>query len=355
MIHRAQSCTRHSRRGTALVAALQFLAVLSLMVAGSLFVVRGSRRASDLLLHDARLTGAADAVLARELARWDGARRARQRVGSRDPGAVSGEIGAALHTTVAIVRLSRRLFRIAAEVSLGDAGEERRRVALLVRLHGAPPRSEGAAIVSRGDVAIDGSARVLGDTSGCATSDSASPRVIVGTSATVALNDPRAPDDTVGWVRAGWAADIGEYAPFGNGSWSDAVKHADRSFGASETVTLEQAPNQRVAHASGDLTVEGGAWRGVLLVEGRLRVTGAAYFEGIVIARGGIELDADGVEVNGALMSAADASGVSPTSVVIRRTVTVRASSCAVEYAFAAAARVRRVSGNAWSEMLGAM
>lgn len=355
MIRRAHACARQPRRGTALVAALQFLAVLALMVSGSLFVVRGSRRASDLLLHDARLTGLADAALARELAMWDGTRRARQPVGARDPGSVAAEAGAALRTTVAIVRLSRRLFRIAAEVSLGDAGEERRRVALLVRLHGAPPRGEGAAIVSRGNVAIDGTVRVLGDTSTCAPSDSAAPLVVVGAAAAVAVNDPRAPDDTVRWVRASWADDIGQYAPFGNGSWSEAMMRADRSFGAGETVTLEQDPNQRVAHALGDLTVEGGAWRGVLLVEGRLRVTGAAYLHGIVIARGGIALDADGVEVDGVLMSAADASGVSPTSVVIRRTVTVRASSCAVEYAFAASARVRRVSEHAWSEMLGAM
>jgi hypothetical protein len=226
---------------------------------------------------------------------------------------------------------------------------------VLVRLHGAPPRSEGAAIVSRGDVAIEGTVRVLGDTSACAPSDSAAPLVVVGASATVAVNGPRVQDDTVRWARAGWADDIGAYSPFGTGSWSDAVRRADRSFGAGQTVTLEQDPNQRIAHALGDLTVEGGAWQGVLLVEGRLRVTGAAYLDGIVIARAGIELDADGVEVNGVLMSAADASGVSPTSVVIRKTVTVRASSCAVEYAFAASARVRRVSENAWSEMLGAM
>ena len=355
MTGRCDACARHSRRGTALVAALQFLAVLALMVAGSLVVARGSRRASDLLLHDARLTGAADAALAREVAMWDGARRARQSVGSRDPGSASAEFGAGIRTTVAIVRLSRRLFRIAATVSLGDAGEERRRVALLVRLHGAPPRSDGAAIVSRGNVVIDGTARILEDTSTCAPADSAAPLVVVGESATVAVNDPRAPDDTVRWAHAGWADDVGAYAPFGNGSWSDAAMRAERSFGAGETVTLEQDPKQHVAHALGDLTVEGGAWRGLLLVEGRLRVSGAAYLDGIVIARGGIELDADGIEVEGVLMSAADASGVSPTSVVIRRTVTVRASSCAVDYAFAASARVRRVSENAWSEMLGAM
>src|SRR5574338_1152522 len=105
MIRRADEGARPARQGTALIAALQFLAVLALMVAGSLYVVRGSRRASDLLLHDARLTGAADAALARELAMWDGTRRARQPIGSRDSDSASVGRGAALRTTVAIVRL----------------------------------------------------------------------------------------------------------------------------------------------------------------------------------------------------------------------------------------------------------
>ena len=58
-----------------------------------------------------------------------------------------------------------------------------------------------------------------------------------------------------------------------------------------------------VVHIRGDATITGGSATGVLIVDGRLTVTGALSYEGVIVARGGISVVVPGVTVTGVVRS----------------------------------------------------
>lgn len=65
-----------------------------------------------------------------------------------------------------------------------------------------------------------------------------------------------------------------------------------------------------VVRASGDLTLTGGSGEGILIVEGRLAITGPLYYRGIIISRGGISLATGGVVVSGLIRSVETVGGI---------------------------------------------
>ena len=102
-------------------------------------------------------------------------------------------------------------------------------------------------------------------------------------------------------------------------------------------------PVDGVVHAAGDLFVAGGSATGILIVEGRLFITPAFVYSGIVVARGGIEASGAGNSLRGSVR----VSGDMPLS----GTATLARSVPDVEVVLAKAIRPRRVAGRAWSEL----
>jgi hypothetical protein len=113
---------------------------------------------------------------------------------------------------------------------------------------------------------------------------------------------------------------------------------------------------RRVIYAGGDLTLAGGRAQGVLLVEGRLRLAGPLLLSGVVIARGGIETLADGVTINGIVISmasnAARTEGT-PASmpVSLLHESTIRLAVCDAQHGMTSTMHARVVSERAWAEL----
>jgi hypothetical protein len=111
-----------------------------------------------------------------------------------------------------------------------------------------------------------------------------------------------------------------------------------------------------VIYASGDLTVFGGRGQGVLLINGRLRIAGPLRFSGLIVARGGVEAETDGVEISGVVLSAATATSHGPrgppgASIALPFAAKLRLSLCDARYAMASTMRARPVNSRAWIEV----
>ena len=59
-----------------------------------------------------------------------------------------------------------------------------------------------------------------------------------------------------------------------------------------------------IIHVTGDATVTGGSGRGVLIVDGRLTITGPLSYEGVIIARRGVSIVVPGVTLTGIVRAA---------------------------------------------------
>jgi hypothetical protein len=59
------------------------------------------------------------------------------------------------------------------------------------------------------------------------------------------------------------------------------------------------AATDGVVHVAGDATLTGGSGSGVLIVDGRLTISGALSYEGVIVARGGISVVVPGVTITG--------------------------------------------------------
>lgn len=102
-------------------------------------------------------------------------------------------------------------------------------------------------------------------------------------------------------------------------------------------------PTDGVVHAAGDLSVGGGSATGILIVEGRLFITPAFVYSGIVIARGGIEASGAGNSLRGAVRVSGDAP--------ISGSLAFAPSAPDVEAVLAKSVRPRPVFGRPWSEL----
>jgi hypothetical protein len=98
-----------------------------------------------------------------------------------------------------------------------------------------------------------------------------------------------------------------------------------------------------VVHAKGDLTITGGTARGILIVDGRLSITGPLAYTGVIFARGGIVVSSVEVAVIGLLR----ASGEPPISgpLVVTSSVPV------VQVVLATLLTPVPVAGRRWAEI----
>jgi hypothetical protein len=103
------------------------------------------------------------------------------------------------------------------------------------------------------------------------------------------------------------------------------------------------SPQDGVVHVRGDAVLAGGRGSGVLIVDGRLTVSGPLSYEGVIIARGGISIVVPGVTVTGIVR----ASG----SPVVQGNFIMVVSTEAAQDVLLQSLTPRPVAGRRWAEL----
>ena len=307
------------RPGMALVMALTLIALLGLAIAGGMAHTVASQRATLLSQNAALLDAAADRALGTALGEANVYGLASLRLGETRAIDIDVADTPQLSTTLDVTRLAGGVLWMVAAVTFRDDASAGRRVSLVARFPsvGAPPR---AGIVARGSLELGNEARFTVDTTqdgDCATGSGAAAIVAPG-----AL------------VRA----------PTGLRVDTDAVARDTATyFLAPAQLSLLASPG--VAHVTGDTTITGGTFDGILIVDGSLTVRGTFAASGLIIVRGGIDASDAVFTLRGALLSF-NASGVS----TILTAVSVEYSPCIVARVMRVALSPRVIRLRSWSE-----
>lgn len=371
--HRGRAAGRS--RGVALVAVLYFLVLAALTSIAVVFGVRAATRRTSDMRSDAVLIAAGDAAVHRALAAWNAPERAAQSIGSTAVSPISVLNG--IDGTLSLTRLGFRIFSIVADVRAGARGAARR-IVLLVRVpFPEPPVS--TALLSAVDVSIGDGVRILASDSGaCADSAAAGLTIAPGAALTIdsVLAGGATPEvrvdsvaldsaaflrvSSIWWDELARRADVrlapdAEISPApvltdsgcgnGPGNWGDPVD--------TTSACRARAP---VVYVPGDLTIAGGRGQGVLLVDGRLAITGPFVYSGQIVVRHGIETRADAISISGLVSawrmpSESTHTHASRSDVVLTHETTLRFSRCDAAHGMASWLQPRAVRAHAWSEL----
>jgi hypothetical protein len=362
-------------RGVTLATVLYFVVVVGVLAATVLAATRRLTPAGDRVALDAQLLTAAESAVYGELADWQSAARARQRVGttvSRTVAATRPAQEILLHVT----RLSVRVYSLVAHARAANGIV--RRVNLLVRVP-FPGAAPNTALVSAGSLLLGQDVRVIADSTNCGAEQPSAVMLAPGARLLSADGQPMRAAPSV--VENPLAADSATYTRIGGVWWNELAARADvvlardahvspsPQIGGDRCVESEtnwgdptggepvSACGRRVplVYAQGDLHIDGGRGQGTLLVNGRLRITGPFVYSGQIVARGGIESLSDGVELTGIVMSAArdvgDTTHGVGAPVALRYAITLRASGCDAQHSIASWLEPRVVRHRAWSEL----
>lgn len=357
------------RRGFALPLVVLVLTLLSLLAVGAIEAARAARRSSALAETDVALQSAAESALGDLASRWPVALNVLA-VGDRAAfaGAPTRD---GVTTSLRVTRVAVDVWWVTAASRLGGGalaaegggGWGRRRINAVLAL-GALGMPTSATLLAAGSVVVAAPFDVAVDSAaiGCAGVRSDSAVVVVAPSDSVAYagTDPAVP-----WRRDPVAGDAATLDRWGAADWTTLVAAAEIELPAGSAVAAEGgcAPGswgttgesgcgatRRVVHAAGDLTLSGGSGAGVLLVDGRLRITDAFRFSGLIVARGGIDFEGGGSTITGGVI-AGPAGGGGP-AVRVEGATALRASGCAVWESLARGAIPRPAAGRWWAELL---
>ena len=326
------------RTGVALVTTIAVVTFIALIAVATLSLSTRLDQGSTLAVRNARLDAATSFALASVTVEW------RSRSLGAIPVGATREFGVAVpgnaaSAGVTVTRLGSELLWAVAESMASDGSS--RRENLILRLPMAVLDSLSP-LVSAGDVILSDRFQLTPDTAaGCTT---AGPDLLIGPNASVTsaggplpvLNvkrSPQATDSTFLWSIGGVSI---------------------QSLRASADLTLADGATQSapsgVVHATGDLTLIGGAGAGVLIVDGQLSITGPISFTGAVVARRGIVTWAPGATFTGTLRAGLPAGGGAPR-LDMRHQFELRQGRCALQTILANAVMPRVVSGRRWAEM----
>jgi hypothetical protein len=103
------------------------------------------------------------------------------------------------------------------------------------------------------------------------------------------------------------------------------------------------AATDGLVHIAGEATLTGGSGTGVLIVEGRLTITGPLSYEGVIVARAGISIVVPGVTVIG-VVRAAGTPGIAGN-------LTLVPSGEAAQHVLLQVLTPRPVAGRRWTEL----
>ena len=324
------------RNGMALVAVLAVVSLIAILAIATLSVTTRLEQGSSLAARDARLEAATSYALSTVFLEWRQQSFSTLNVGGsrRIDVPITGDILANVNVT----RLGPEVFWLVAEGIAGDLS--RRHENLLVRL--LRPRTDSlSAMAVGGDVSISRSFQVVPDTvSGCAPSTA---DLTVSNGASVTSVDGPLP--TLRIARDPASVDTAHLFVVSGVKATAISMLADVVLGPGTS----SAATAGLVHATGDLTLTGGAGSGVLIVDGKLTIAGPVAFAGVIIAKGGVVSTAGGGDVKG-LLRAGTVEGTSQ-SIQIQQPFTMRPSACTAQVALAAALMPRLVVGRPWAEM----
>jgi hypothetical protein len=312
-----------SRRGVALFAALSLLALLGLLVAGGFATSLLDRRSAGVARTDAELTTAADYALYTALAGWETYGLAELRVGETRSLAVNTGIYAT-RASVSATPLPSGMLWLLASVTR-DGADGTRRGNLVARFPFVAYRPD-AALTSNADVQIGADVHFSVDSTGdrgCAQIPISD--VLLSPSAAINITDTTRTRITI--ARRASVADSTRYVL------------------AIDSTTRRNNPH--VIYIAGDTTLTDGSIDGVLIVTGRLRITGRFVFSGVVIAGRGIDATLGEPIVRGAVL----AFGTPGTTVVQFARASLQFASCVAFRALQMAHAPRRVRERSWAEM----
>lgn len=371
---RSCRCGRRARRGVALVAVIYFMVLTALTSVAVVFGTRVALRRTGELRGDAAVVAAGDALLYGALAGWDGEARARQAIGSTEQLRVPPL--RLLTASLWVTRLGLRLFSLVVLVREVGTGASRRS-SLLVRVP-IPATVVHSALVSAVDVRIGADVRFTADSAPCGADLTSAITVSPGVALAI---DPLLPADERPSVRAdSIALDSAAYLRVADAWWVELAQRADirlapdahvapMPIAAGGTCRADDGnwgepsdsaspchPRMPLVYAPGDLTIEGGRGQGVLLVDGRLLITGPFQFSGQIVARRGIETRADAITISGGISvwrAASDSarSIASVSDVVLTHATTIRYSRCDAAHGVASWLQPRVVHARAWTEL----
>jgi hypothetical protein len=324
------------RKAMALVAVLAVVSLLAILAVATLSVTSGLGQGSALAVRDTRLDTEASYALATLLLEWRERAFSRMQIGATSEPSFS--IPASPDTISAtITRTSPEVFWLVAEATAPDGS--RRRANIIARLV-VPQTDTVPAIVAGGDVTLSHAFSVVPDTGPSCLPSAAALRL--GASASLTSANGALPSLS---VDRSSSVDTSRFWEVGGVAVTDLTRSADAVLPAGTATT---APTG-IVHGAGDLTLTGGSGQGVLVVEGRLMLTGPVSFVGVIVAKGGLTATAAGSELVGLLRAGPIGSGLQ--AVTIGQPFVLRPSACAAEAALASAIVARPVASRAWAEM----
>ena len=313
-----------SRRGVALVAALTLLTVLGIVVAATVAISVTSQR--GVHAGQSGATALAAAEFAVETVLGDPSRYSLSALALGQPARVTVPVveTSIVAANVVITRLPNGILWLVGDAALAGPDSAERRVNLVAEFPRVGPLPV-AGVEARGDVGLAADVNIGADTTGeaeCA-ARSATPRITIAPGASAAA----APGVAV--EVSGVAADSNSYFLM---AW--------------QRTLLSGSPSS-FRRVSGDTTIAGGVFDGILLVDGALTVTGAWAVNGMVVAAGPIRALAGGLTVTGALLSAYAGSG----RAIDVSGATIRFAPCVVAAALRRVSSPRPVRERAWAEL----
>jgi hypothetical protein len=375
-------CARRHRRGFALPAAIIALVLLSVLVAGALFLSTEELRAGRTDVAAQRALSAAEWGLDRTVASWDAQLNTRLQIGDSRVLLEWGEGSDSVE--VAALRVQEHAFWITSHATSGADGRAipaRTTIGASMRL--VVPRSAvRAALTAAGAVTVDGGTvdggemRAPADATGvcaalaavgvagiivpdssrvCGASCTGSPVAGVFGAPPVATDSSLASDSTtLLGAREAFAARVSASLPGGELSpapvvvGNDCLRTSVLNWG-DPTSGGPCADHYPVVHVRGDAVLAAGAvGQGVLLVDGTLQLGAGARFFGLVIVANDVVVGEPGAEITGAVI-AGDVDRGEGSRVAAGGAI--RFAACAVRRALLGAARLTRTPDRWWAEL----
>jgi hypothetical protein len=314
-----------SRRGVALFAALALIGVLSLVVGGTLAAFRLAARSSGFAQTDAGLTAAADYAINTIVS--DARQLGLDTLPLGVPVTVSIDVPGVRVTSAVVTatRLANGIAWIVADVADSSAIGGHRRVNVVAEWR-APMVTPMSALVSRGDVRVAAGVSFDSDTTGDADCRSSPSRAV-----TLAPGASLTAPPSVSFNFDARAADTSTYL-----------------LSASQLAALAAA-GASVTRVTGDTTINGGSFSGILIVNGALTISGPFIASGLIVSQGPIVAISGGLTLTGAMMSFA--LPPAPQAAIDLGPAVIHYSRCAITAALRRAVALRPVRARSWAEL----